>query len=83
MGPVYEACEAAGVAPIVPLRKTPAVKRGDHRAPEREHGTWKFAGADFKNGRTKWRCPTGECKPASAWRKVSRLHPLRPRESKR
>ena len=32
---------------------------------------------------TKWRCPSGECKPASAWRKASRLHPLIPRESKR
>jgi hypothetical protein len=32
---------------------------------------------------TKWRCPTGECKPASVWRKASRLHPLIPRESKR
>ncbi len=27
--------------------------------------------------------PTGECKPASVWRKASRLHPLIPCESKR
>lgn len=31
---------------------------------------------------TKWRCPTSERKPASVWRKASRLHPLIPRESK-
>lgn len=59
------------------------MKRGDHRAPECEHGTWTFAGADAKRNATKWRCPTGQCKPASVWRKASRLHPLIPRESKR
>jgi Transposase DDE domain len=32
---------------------------------------------------TKWRCPTGECKPASVWVKADRLHPLIPRESER
>jgi len=37
----------------------------------------------FKGGMTKWRCPSGECKPASMWRKASRLHPLVPRETKR
>lgn len=41
------------------------------------------AGADFKNQRTKWRCPTGECSPASKWHKASRRHPLIPRKSKR
>jgi hypothetical protein len=83
VGPVYEACAAAGVAPIIPLRKTPAVKRGEHRAPECEHGIWTFAGADFKRKLAKWRCRSGECKPASVWRKASRLHPLIPRETKR
>jgi hypothetical protein len=39
--------------------------------------------ADFKRGASKWRCPTGECKPGSVWRKASRLHPLIPRDSKR
>ncbi len=29
------------------------------------HGVWTFAGADFKRRATKWRCPTGECQPAS------------------
>jgi hypothetical protein len=48
-----------------------------------EHGEWRFAGADFKRKATKWRCPTGECRPASVWVKASRLHPLVPRESER
>src|SRR5439155_25092548 len=81
--PVYDACDQAGCLPIIPLRATPAVKRGDHRAPTCEHGTWTFAGADFKRKRTKWRCPTGECAPASRWIKADRLHPLVPRETKR
>lgn len=81
--PVYEACERAGALPIIPLRETPAVKRGEHRAPESEHGTWTFAGADAKRKATKWRCPTGECSPASSWIKADRLHPLVPRETKR
>ena len=62
---------------------TPAVKRGDHLAPSCAHGTWTFAGADFKRKRTKWRCPSGECEPKSLWRKASRFHPLVPRETKR
>lgn len=45
MVPVYEACERVSIVPIIPLRKTIGVKRGDHLAPECEHGTWKFAGA--------------------------------------
>ena len=81
--PVYEACERAGVLPIIPLRETPAVKRGDQRPPECDHGRWTFAGADYKRGLTKWRCPSGECKPTSRWIKASRLHPLVPRETKR
>ncbi|MGH3047356.1 MAG: transposase [Gaiellaceae bacterium] len=83
VGPVYDACERHGVLPIIPLRQTIAVARGDHRAPTCEHGTWTFAGADTKRKAAKWRCPTGECKPASRWIKAGRLHPLIPRESKR
>ena len=40
-------------------------------------------GADFKRGASKWRCPTGECRPASRWVKADRLHPLIPRETLR
>ena len=44
---------------------------------------WRFAGPDAERGATKWRCPTGECKPASRWVKADRLHPLIPRETQR
>jgi hypothetical protein len=80
---VYESVQALGGTAIIPLRKTPDVKQGKQNAPVCEHGEWVFAGADFKNKRTKWRCPTGECDPASVWRKASRLHPLIPRHTKR
>jgi Transposase DDE domain/Transposase domain (DUF772) len=69
--------------PLIPLRRTPDVKRGAHRPPGCEHGVWTFAGADRKRGATKWRCPSGECAPASTWIKADRLHPLIPRETKR
>jgi IS5 family transposase len=81
--PVHDACQRNGVLPVIPLKATLGVKRGEHKPPICEHGTWTFAGADLKNGRTKWRCPTGECQPKSLWRKASRLHPLIPRDSKR
>jgi Transposase DDE domain len=80
---LHSELEARGCRPIIPLKETPDVKRGEHRAPECEHGVWTFAGADFKRKQTKWRCPTGECQPKSVWRKSSRLHPLIPRETKR
>jgi hypothetical protein len=78
-----EACTARKVAPVICLKKTPAVKRGEHKPPCCEHGEWRFAGADHKRGATKWRCPTGECAPASVWIKADRLHPLIPRETLR
>ena len=62
---VYDECVDRALRPIIPLRATPAVKRGDHKPPTCEHGEWRFAGADYKRGASKWRCPTGECKPAS------------------
>ncbi len=80
---VYDACAERGIAPVIPLRETPAVKRGDHKPPTCEHGEWRFAGADHKRDACKWRCPTGECKPASVWIKADRLHPLIPRETLR
>jgi transposase, IS5 family len=80
---VYEACEDRGCHPVVPLMNTPAVKRGDNKPPCCEHGEWRFAGADGKRKATKWRCPTGECKPASVWIKADRLHTMIPRETPR
>ncbi len=82
-GPVYEACEDRGIRPIICLRETPRVKRGEHKPPTCQHGEWRFAGGDFKRKATKWRCPTGECATKSVWVKADRLHPLIPRETLR
>ena len=41
------------------------------------------ARSDAKRGASKWRCPTGECAPASRWVNAGRLFPLIPRESPR
>ena len=72
-----------GIRPVIALKETPAVKAGQHKPPSCEHGEWTFAGADAKRQATKWRCPTGECQPASKWVKASRLHPLIPLGSER
>ena len=69
--------------PIIPLRQTPDVKAGNSGPPTCEHGEWTFAGSEAKRGASKWRCPTGECRPASRWLKTDRLHPLVPRETLR
>jgi hypothetical protein len=71
------------VRPIIPLRNTLGVERDHHKPPTCEHGEWRFAGTDYGRKATKWRCSTGECKPASGWVKASRLHPLIPRETPR
>lgn len=80
---IHSECMERDCLPLIPLKQTPDVKRGDHKPPCCEHGEWKFAGSDRKRGRSKWRCPTGECAPASTWVAASRLHPLIPRETKR
>ena len=80
---VYDECMERDCLPVIPLRQTPDVKRGDDAPPSCEHGAWTFAGSDRKRGASKWRCPTGECKPASTWVAADRLHPLIPRKSKR
>jgi hypothetical protein len=82
-GPIHNGCMDRDICPVTPLRQTPAVKRGDHKPPCCDHGEWTFAGTDYKRKATKWRCPTGECKPASVWIKADRLHPLIPRHTKR
>jgi hypothetical protein len=48
-----------------------------------QHGERRFAGSNAKRGASKWRCATGECKPASRWIKADRLHSLIPRETLR
>jgi Transposase DDE domain len=35
---IYEGCEDRDVRPIIPLTKSPGVKRGDHKTPTCEHG---------------------------------------------
>jgi hypothetical protein len=82
-GPIHDGCMDRDICPVTPLRQTPAVKRGDHKPPCCDHGEWTFAGTDYKRKATKWRCPTGECEPASVWVKADRLHPLIPRHTKR
>jgi transposase len=72
-----------GVCPVTSLKESSRTERGEHKPPRCEHGTWTFAGADFKRRATKWRCPIGECEPASTCVKADRLHPLIPRESER
>jgi transposase, IS5 family len=82
-GPVYEACEDREIHPVICLKETARVKRGEDKPPTCEHGSWRFAGADQKRRATKWRCPTGECGTKSKWLKTDRLHPLIPRETLR
>ena len=72
-GPIHQGCMDRGVAPVIALKETERVQRGEHLAPTCEHGTWTFSGADFKRRRTKWRCHTGICTPASVWIKADRL----------
>jgi len=83
VGPFYDGCETRGIRPVVPLRETPFVKAGKAAPPKCEHGVWTFAGSDAKRGAAKYRCPSGECSPASVWIKADRLHTLIPRETKR
>jgi hypothetical protein len=80
---VYAECVERDCQPIIPLRNTTAVARGDAKPPTCEHGEWRFAGSDYRRKASKWRCPTGECRPASRWIKQDRLHPLIPRETPR
>ncbi len=80
---VYDACEERGIRPIICLKETSRVKRGEHKPPTCEHGEWRFAGADYDRKAAKWRCPTGECATKSKWIKADRLHPLIPRETLR
>jgi IS5 family transposase len=83
LGPIYDVCEDRDVRPVISMRETTRVKRGEHNPPSCEHGEWTFAGADKKREATKWRCPTGECKPTSVWIKADRLHTLIPRSTLR
>ena len=65
-----------------PRGETPAVKRGADKPPTCHHGERRFAGAATSRGAAEWRCPTGECVPASRWIKADRLIPHLARESR-
>ena len=80
---VHDACNVRDIRPVVAIKNSPSVLRGEHLGPKCEHGRWTFAGADAKRCATKWRCPSGKCKPASVWVKADRLHPLIPYSSPR
>jgi len=80
---LYTLLEERDIRPVIPVRQTPAVKAGKHLPPSCEHGTWTFAGSDTRRGASKWRCPSGECTPASTWLKADRLHTLIPRSTPR
>jgi hypothetical protein len=78
---IYAGCEERDLRPIIPMR---AIKTKTPSKPLAcEHGGWTFAGADFKRGAAKWRCPTGECTPKSVWVKADRRNTLVPRGSER
>jgi hypothetical protein len=78
-GPIYDGCAERGIAPVIALRVTERVKRGEHKTPTCEHGDRTFIGADAKLGVTRWACPAGECPEIAVT--VNRLRPLIPRES--
>jgi hypothetical protein len=81
--PVHEALDERDSLPIIPLRKTGAVKRGRHLPHACRHGVWEFKGADHKRKATKWRCPTGECEVSSRWVPNDIFHPAIPRTTER
>ncbi len=81
--PIHTGCMDRDICPVTSLKETGRVQRGEHKPPCCENGEWRFAGADLKRRATKWRCPTGECQPASVWVKADRLHPLIPRHTER
>jgi DDE family transposase len=83
--PVYDALGERGCVPVIPLKRVLSKQTKPSRddTSHCDHGTWTFAGADFKRRAAKWRCPTGECEPKSRWVKGSRRNPLIPRDSKR
>jgi hypothetical protein len=44
----------------------PSVKHGEDKPPTCEHGTWTFAGADYKRKATKWRARQASASPRHA-----------------
>lgn len=80
---IYSDFEDRNCHPIIPLKETQGVKNGRHLPHECRHGTWIFAGSDYKRKAAKWRCPTEECEVSHRWIPASRFHTLIPRTTKR
>ena len=72
-----------GPFPVIPLRKTPAVKQGKHLPPTCEHGVLGVRRDGLQAQANEVALPHRGLPAQSLWRKASRLHPLIPRETKR
>ncbi len=57
---VHDACAKRGVLPVIALRETPAVKRGEHKPPSCEHGTWTFRGGGLQAQGDQMALPHGQ-----------------------
>jgi hypothetical protein len=80
----YDGCHDRGCRPVIAMREEKKTTKKRPSGPPRcEHGLWKFGGADMRRRAAKWRCPTGECRPASKWVKADRFNTVIPRETKR
>ncbi len=79
---VYAEIASWNAKPVIPLQKQ-SKRFDEHRVPTCVHGRWVFSGADTHRNASKYRCPTGQCKPWSTWISADRLHPLIPRSSAR
>ncbi len=82
---VYGECEDRDSRPIIPLRETSGEARRPPPARVRARNVdlRRVGPRAWRVQASKWRCPTGQCSPASGWVAADRLHPLIPRESKR
>jgi hypothetical protein len=80
--PMHDVCESRGIRPVIALKETPAVKRGEHK-PRHASTASGRSRARTPSAASKWRCPSGECQPMSVWVKASRLHPLIPHGTER
>ncbi len=47
---VHADCAERDCLPVIPLKRTTGVKRGDHLPPRCKHGEWSFGGSDRKRG---------------------------------
>jgi hypothetical protein len=60
---IYDGCEARGIRPIVPLRLTGKVVKGEHLPPSCDHDAWTFAGSDAQARRGQVPLPLGRVRP--------------------